>query len=508
MIDSGWFIRRALHLGALSWLASASAACSPKTGPGDVADTDVAEAARWPACDPTATHQVVSFVHMNDMHGHYNIDDAGAANVARIRGYFEQVKAEQPYTLFTNGGDDYEKGSVVEPLSQYAATREISNAMQFDVRVIGNHDLSWSQEELLKYATDPHAIVLASNIEYIGNDPQGYGAVEYAELQIGCVKVGFMGAVSAPWTAENTQYEGDYYPEFPTDLDFVEVHRRLIAEHRADVDLLVAVSHLGVGDDELVADQTDGLDAILGGHSHTPIFEAEDVGGTLIVQAGSYSQFVARLDLDVDLTTRKVVDHTYQLRLTTTDLPADVSTEAEVEGILNHYGPDAFTEIGQFKQGVSKLGASMLAARGAIQDLGVDAAIMKQSAAFAGVKAGPATQQSLFEAFLIERQPPGTPGWTATYTANISGADLARMSELDSNEWAVVLPSEIDPTATYKIALQKYAASVPANYLPAGVTLSGQEFAKETWEILDAWTRARTAACLYADSEDSLPNCP
>lgn len=471
-------------------------------------DSDVAAAPRWPACDPNATHQTVSFVHMNDMHGHYNVDDAGAANVARIRGYFEQVKAEQPFTLFTNGGDDYEKGSVIEPLSQYAATREISNAMRFDVRVIGNHDLSWSQDELLRYATDPSAIVLASNIEYIGNDSQGFGAVQYAELQVGCVKIGFIGAVSAPWTAENTQYEGDYYPEFPTDLDFVEVHRRLIAEHRADVDLLVAVSHLGVGDDELVADQTDGIDVILGGHSHTPIFDLEDVGGTLIAQAGSYAQFVARLDLDVDLKTREISDHTYQLRLTTTDLPADVSTEAEVEAILNHYGPDAFTEIGQLQDGVTKLGASKLAALGAVQELGVDAAIMKQSAAFAGIKAGALTQQKLFEAFLIERQPPGSPGWTATYTARISGADLARMSELDPSEWAVVLPDAIDPTASYRVALQKFAATVPANYLPAGVGIDQVEFAKETWEVLDVYTRARTAACKYLDSDERLPTCP
>lgn len=471
-----------------------------------VSDTDSA-VARWPACDPEATVQRVSFVHMNDMHGHYNIDDAGAANVSRIRGFYEQVKAEQPYTLFTNGGDDYEKGSVIEPLSQYASTREISNALRFDVRVIGNHDLSWSQDELLKYATDPHAIVLASNIEYIGNDSQGYGAVEYSELQVGCVKIGFMGAVSAPWTAENTQYDGDYYPEFPTDLDFIEVHRRLIAEHRDDVDLLVAISHLGVGDDELVADQTDGLDAILGGHSHTPMFDAETVGDTLIVQAGSYAQFVARLDLDFDLRTRKVVDHDYLLRLTTTDLPADVATEAEVEAILNHYGPDAFTEIGQVEQSLGKLGSARLAVLGAMSDLGVDAAIMKDSAAFSGIKAGPVTQQTLFEAFLIERQPPGTPGWTATYTAQISGVDLARLSELDASVWAVQLPAEIDPGTTYTLALPKFAASVPANYLPAGVTLSGVAEGKETWELLDAWARKRTADCLYLDSDTRLPGC-
>ena len=73
--------------------------------------------------------------------------------------------------MFTGGGDDYEKGSVAEQLSEGQATLEVMRAMKLDVRVLGNHDFAWSAEHTATYSRDPHAIVLSSNIEYIGENP-------------------------------------------------------------------------------------------------------------------------------------------------------------------------------------------------------------------------------------------------------------------------------------------------------------------------------------------------
>ena len=39
--------------------------------------------------------------------------------------------------------------AVAEVLSQGQATREVVQALQFDVRVLGNHDFAWIAEELL-----------------------------------------------------------------------------------------------------------------------------------------------------------------------------------------------------------------------------------------------------------------------------------------------------------------------------------------------------------------------
>lgn len=48
----------------------------------------------------------LSLVHVNDIHGAYNYTEEKGTHVARIAGYCAQVRAENPLTLFTNGGDD------------------------------------------------------------------------------------------------------------------------------------------------------------------------------------------------------------------------------------------------------------------------------------------------------------------------------------------------------------------------------------------------------------------
>jgi 5'-nucleotidase/UDP-sugar diphosphatase len=169
----------------------------------------------FPACDPTALKQRVSFVHVNDLQANYQFGLDGISPVARIRGYVDQMREQNPYTVFTNGGDDYEKGSVADQLSQGKATTAIIHGLQFDVRVIGNHDYAWSEAEVLANSRDPYAHVLSSNIHYTGADPKGFGAVDFVKLKVGCLTVGFAGFTSKPWDSTDNQYDGDFYPTFP-----------------------------------------------------------------------------------------------------------------------------------------------------------------------------------------------------------------------------------------------------------------------------------------------------
>ncbi len=59
-------------------------------------------------------------------------------------------------------------------------------------------------------------------------------------------------------------------------LSPVETARKYIAELRPKVDLLVAVTHQGVDDDSVLAQEAPGLDIIIGGHSHTRFENAQD----------------------------------------------------------------------------------------------------------------------------------------------------------------------------------------------------------------------------------------
>ncbi|MBN1656572.1 MAG: hypothetical protein JXA30_22565 [Deltaproteobacteria bacterium] len=137
-----------------------------------------------PGCQTEKRFQTISVIHVSDLHAHYAPGDDGVSAYARLAGYVDTVRGQNPYTLFTDGGDDYEKGSIAEQLSNGYATMEVTHAMGFDVRVLGNHDFAWSVAHTAEFSRDPRAVVLSSNIECPDTDPEFWHATDYAELQL------------------------------------------------------------------------------------------------------------------------------------------------------------------------------------------------------------------------------------------------------------------------------------------------------------------------------------
>ena len=268
-----------------------------------------------PPCDTTKTTQTVSFVHVGDLHARYGA--SFAHKWARMHRYYQDVLSANPYTLFTNGGDDYEKGSVAEQISAGEGSRLAGFAMGFDVRVLGNHDYAWGELEVLKYSHDPKSIVLASNTRYTGNNPIGFGAVDYGELQVGCVKIGFFGFTSKPWNEFDTQYTGDFLPNFTQRWDWVARAKEIIAARRSSVDLIVMVSHLGIGTDGSVVNNTpkagntsiSNIDLVLGAHNHAG-FKQSIVRNTLIIQPEFHGDGLTRVDLVWDIQNKRLVSRT------------------------------------------------------------------------------------------------------------------------------------------------------------------------------------------------------
>jgi 2',3'-cyclic-nucleotide 2'-phosphodiesterase (5'-nucleotidase family) len=60
---------------------------------------------------------------------------------------------------------------------------------------------------------------------------------------------------------------------------------------------LIALSHLGLPHDRLLAQHVPRLDLILGGHSHDTLPEPEYVDGVPIVHAGPYGRYASRTEL-------------------------------------------------------------------------------------------------------------------------------------------------------------------------------------------------------------------
>jgi 2',3'-cyclic-nucleotide 2'-phosphodiesterase (5'-nucleotidase family) len=107
------------------------------------------------------------------------------------------------------------------------------------------------------------------------------------ELEVQGLRVGVFG-VMVPMVTERmkTQAASAYLWDPP-----IETARRVTAELRGRVDLLIALTHIGHREDVRLAETVKGIDVILGGHSHTVIETPEKTGGTWICQGGSHSRY-------------------------------------------------------------------------------------------------------------------------------------------------------------------------------------------------------------------------
>ena len=462
---------------------------------------------RWPSCSDQSAIQKISFVHVSDIHARYNPDADGSNPMGRIRGYYLQVKKENPFTIFTDAGDDYEKGSVAEELSRGQSTREVVEAMRYDVRTLGNHDFSWGIEEMLRFSHDPTAVVVATNTAMERNFRQpprsmAPGWSDFTILTVGCVKIGFFGLVSRPWNEENRQYDGLYYPGIPalrTDFHFIDRAREIIAKHRREVDLLVLISHLGLPDDIILAEQTKGIDLILGGHSHTTMERPLRVKATTLVHTGAFGRTVGRIDLDYDVGKKTIVDSSYTLVANHPgDLPEDLAASRTISRIVHKYEPQMHETITKVGRDQDKQAMALIAAHAAVARLKTDAALITLGTVGPEWRQGRLTRQDILDGFKVERQPAGTPGQSSLYVLEVKGADLlyAAAAMTDS---VFLGPSVIHPRASYSLAIQKAQAFNQRELLGRMIGISAPKPAGELWETVAAYAHDRREEGLSLD---------
>jgi 5'-nucleotidase / UDP-sugar diphosphatase len=468
------------------------------------AENDVEE--KLPFGEKGSDIEKITFVHISDIHARYNPDKDGSSPVGRIRGYYNRVKKESPFTLFTNAGDDYEKGSVAEELSFGQATREVVQAMQYDVRILGNHDFAWGIEELLRFSHDPASAVIATNTRIrpesgkISRHPTP-GWTDFTIRTVGRVRVGFFGLTSRPWDEQDHPYSGQYYPdiqELYTDFDYIGIAEDIIARYRKDVDLLVLISHLGQTDDRLLAEKTNGIDLILGGHCHTKLDKPLRVNKTTIIHVGAFAEYIGRFDIEYNVRQKAVVGSSFQLIPNRCgDIPEDQITASRISEILKKYEDVMHETVSRVSEDQDSQAMAAIAARAAVSTLKVDAAIISRGTVGQEWRRGNLTRQDILNSFMVERQPSGTPGQSSLYVITVRGTDLHAATALGDSVYHG--PVRIHPAALYTLAIHKPQAFNQQENFGRIIGISAPRPAGEIWEVIVAHAQERKSAGFSLD---------
>lgn len=116
------------------------------------------------------------------------------------------------------------------------------------------------------------------------------------------IKIGLIGIVEKEWLSTLATLASDDL----IFLDYVEEGRKLAKQLRDDYncDLIIALTHMRFKNDIELAKNVNEIDLFLGGHDHD--YCSMQVNGKTILKSGSDFRELSTLDLDVNLSTKKV----------------------------------------------------------------------------------------------------------------------------------------------------------------------------------------------------------
>jgi len=257
--------------------------------------------------EQVASSETITILHTNDFHGAVEPEvsastgreSGGLVNLASL---IIRMRAEDPeHTLVLDAGDAFQ-GSYVSNSTYGEVVMAVMNAVPYDAWTLGNHEFDWGQEPLRARISQAHFPTLAANLLDRATGRPWDAVQPYVIRQIGRARVAILGLtyqdtpeITRAGVTEGLEFRGA-----------VETVKEYLPELERQADLIVVLSHLGYDEDRLLARTVDGLDVIVGGHTHVFLERPDQVNGTLIVQAGAKGQVLGRLTLTVDLETRTI----------------------------------------------------------------------------------------------------------------------------------------------------------------------------------------------------------
>lgn len=188
----------------------------------------------------------------------------------------------------------------------------VMNAMGYDAMTLGNHDvakygikegqwvISIENDYLMDLKENSEFPLLAANVLINGSKP----FPSYVIKEIGSVRVGIIGVTTQWWGSP---------PENVEILNPATTANECVEEIKDNVDIIIALTHLGLWVDKQFASVVKGVDIIIGGHTHDIMWEPENVGGTMIVQAGYRGRYVGRIQLEYYVENRELANFSYEL---------------------------------------------------------------------------------------------------------------------------------------------------------------------------------------------------
>lgn len=268
----------------------------------------------------------LNILHINDLHSRIEPinrfdstcgaeDDAEGScfgGIARVKAKIDERRAALSGTgqnvLVLDAGDQFQ-GSLFYTTYKGEAAVEFMNGMGFDAMAVGNHEFDDGPEALATFIEAAAFPVISGNTLAGASSPVAEAIEPYVIKEVGSEQVAIL-SVLATDTAETSS---------PGDTILIIEETRYLQDtvnelQEQGVNKVILLSHVGLPRDREIAAAVDGIDVIVGGHSHTllsnfrdgaeasyPVVVQNPSGQDVpIVQAYAYSKYLGELRVTFD----------------------------------------------------------------------------------------------------------------------------------------------------------------------------------------------------------------
>ena len=260
------------------------------------------------SCSLDANARKLVILHTNDTHSQIEEirsgNGIGKGGVHQRAEFFARIKAENENVLILDAGD-YNQGTPYFTIFKGDLEVQVMNELGYEVVALGNHEFDNGLDELARRLKNARYTTVCANYDFT-DTPLRDIVKPYVIIERGGLKIGIFGITTDLKTLVAKQnVKGMVYKDAYQVTDATALKLR----NELGCDLVIALTHIGYSGypDQLsdinLAQKTENVDIIIGGHSHTflkseKIYKNRAGKDVVIVQAGAQGEYVGCLEIE------------------------------------------------------------------------------------------------------------------------------------------------------------------------------------------------------------------
>lgn len=241
--------------------------------------------------------ETVHLYHTNDLHSHFENWPSIVQFLKTKKTYHAE---QQEQMILLDIGDHADRFHPITEATKGKANVHLLNQLQYDAVTIGNNEgITFSHDDLdMLYEDAKFPVILSNLYTELGERPKWVVPYHILTLHNG-TKIALLGV---------TVFYEKFYELLGWKVkDPFQSLTETIQQVKDQVDIIVLMSHLGISDDEIIANEFPDIDVIIGGHTHHVLPEGKEINQTLIAGAGKYGGYIGHISLTIDTEEKKIM---------------------------------------------------------------------------------------------------------------------------------------------------------------------------------------------------------